>query len=524
MTPTSAGGAGVFFCHGRAVRDCRAMSPEPQTEILLLGQLKVPVAVAFLHAVTAYTASIARMLRFDGEEVSRLELAVEEAFTNSVKHFAAEPGQSENIHVDYQLIARSLVISLRERGAPFALDDVDQADNAGDLPDRPGMGLRLIRQCVDAVELRVDGHLGKVLRLTKHLPPQAEVPAALRVAGEIAGRRQRHTVTDENSVVRPPTEADLPALRRLAWRCYGYTYNTTFYDLERLTALFHNPCFKSLIAVENGTGHVFSHLALMLEEPDDLVPEQCMAFSDPGTHSPGVVARLAARMGEITEASGYKGLFANAVTSHVLSQRGMAMYCKTQPTALLMAYGVSDLNAVDLHTSGAPRTSVVVHFRAIDRQAACVYPPVRHRAFIAEVYGWLELPRTFGEPSATASLPEKSTLHASHFVENNTAKILVTEIGADCVDRVRSAMNDARKAGAEAIYLRLPLSSPAAPQVSDACEAFGLSFAGIIPLIAAGTDVLVMQWVGAPLDMGAIRIHGDQGRRVFDYVKGCLGY
>ena len=34
----------------------------------------------------------------------------------------------------------------------------------------------------------------------------------------------------------------------------------------------------------------------------------------------------------------------------------------------------------------------------------------------------------------------------------------------------------------------------------------------------------VMQWVGAPLDMGAIRIHGDQGRRVFDYVKGCLGY
>jgi hypothetical protein len=60
--------------------------------------------------------------------------------------------------------------------------------------------------------------------------------------------------------------------------------------------------------------------------------------------------------------------------------------------------------------------------------------------------------------------------------------------------------------------------------VADACETFGLSFAGIIPLIAAGTDVLVMQWVGAPLDMGAIRIHGDQGRRVFDYVKGCLGY
>jgi hypothetical protein len=74
-------------------------------------------------------------------------------------------------------------------------------------------------------------------------------------------------------------------------------------------------------------------------------------------------------------------------------------------------------------------------------------------------------------------------------------------------------MNAERKAGAEAIYLRLPLSSPAAPQIAEACEKLGLSFAGVMPLICAGTDVLVMQWVGVPLDMDAIRIHGDRGRR-----------
>jgi len=45
-----------------------------------------------------------------------------------------------------------------------------------------------------------------------------------------------------------------------------------------------------------------------------------------------------------------------------------------------------------------------------------------------------------------------------------------------------------------------------------------------MPLLCAGTDVLVMQWVGVPLDMDAIRIHGDHGRRVLDYVKSCLGY
>ena len=32
------------------------------------------------------------------------------------------------------------------------------------------------------------------------------------------------------------------------------------------------------------------------------------------------------------------------------------------------------------------------------------------------------------------------------------------------------------------------------------------------------------EWVGVPLDMDSIRIHGDRGRRVFDYVRSCLGY
>ncbi len=489
-----------------------------------LGQLKMPVEVTFLRAVTAYTAAVAQMLGFGPEEVGRLELAVEEAFTNAVKHFASAAGQTENIHVDFALVGRSLVIAVRERGAPFDLDEADDdADTESDPLERSGIGLQLMRKCVDAIELRADGHDGKVLRLTKHLPTGAVVPASLRAAGETALRRQRHTVADADAEVRPPTEADLPALRRLAWRCYGYTYNTAFYDLARLTELFHNPCYLPLIAIEKGTDHVYAHLAFELEEPGDLVPEQGMAFSDPGTHSPGIINRMAAQTWEIIRRNGYKGLYAQTVTSHPLSQRGMAVNYQTQPCALHMAFGMRDLSAADLPTAAQMRVSMITHFRAIDRQPAHVFPPQRHRDFLREVYSWLELPRSFGEPAAVA-LPETSDVKIVHSAEMNFATIKVSAIGADCVDRVRDAMNAERKAGAEAIYLRLPLSSPAAPQIAEACEKLGLSFAGVMPLICAGTDVLVMQWVGVPLDMDAIRIHGDRGRRMFDYVKSCLGY
>jgi len=95
-------------------------------EPISLGQLKMPVEVTFLRAVTSYTAAVAQMLGFGAEEIGCLELAVEEAFTNAVKHFASAAGQTENIHVDFTLAGRSLVIAVRERGAPF---DLDAADN-----------------------------------------------------------------------------------------------------------------------------------------------------------------------------------------------------------------------------------------------------------------------------------------------------------------------------------------------------------------------------------------------------------
>jgi anti-sigma regulatory factor (Ser/Thr protein kinase) len=519
-------GTADFFCRALYIAIEHVGMPQDAApaESLSLGHLKVPVDVAFLHAVNSYTVAIAQMLAFGTENIGRLELAVEEAFTNAVKHYAAERGQTENIHVDFTLAGRSLVISLRERGAPFDLSEADNyAASSDDLLDRPGLGLLLMRHCVDEVELRADGHAGKEVRLIKHLPPAAVVPAALRVAGDTALRRLRHTVTEANSEVRAPTEADLPALRRLAWRCYGYSYNTAFYDLNRLTALFHDPCYLPLIAVENGTDNVFSHLALKLEEPDDVVPEQCMAFSDPGTHSPGVVARLAARSWDMILANGYQGMYANALTSHPMSQRGLTMYCQTQPCAMLLGFGIREMSPQELPVANQPRPSAIVHFRAANRDAAVVYPPARHREFIQEVYSWLELPRSFGDLLAV-TMPETSVIRLGRSDEANTITIAVRRIGADCLPRIREAMNEARKNGIEAICLRLPLASPATSQIVDACERLGLSFAGIIPLLCAGEDVLQMQWVGAPLDMDGIRIHGDRGRRVFDYVRTCLGY
>ena len=33
-----------------------------------------------------------------------------------------------------------------------------------------------------------------------------------------------------------------------------------------------------------------------------------------------------------------------------------------------------------------------------------------------------------------------------------------------------------------------------------------------------------MQWVVVPLEIGAIMVHGEKGRTLFDYVKTCADY
>jgi anti-sigma regulatory factor (Ser/Thr protein kinase) len=497
-------------------------TPDSRTPVSL-GKLSVPVEMAYLRHTLAYTAETAKMLSFDEVGVSMLELAVEEAFTNAVKHFSKTPGADENIHVEFSLNGADFIISIRDRGIPFDIDEVEsyEASDASDA-DKPGLGMTLMKKSVDKVEVISGSSSGKEVRLIKRIPAGAALPEFLR-RHDGPTRAKRRSIDINTVIIRQPTVDDLPSIRRLTWRSYGYHYVSQFYDMKKLRAMFESPCYLPAIAVDPETKEALFHIALELESPNDTVPEEGMAFLDPTIRCPGLTSKVSEFLHAIAKQKGFHGIRAETVTTHTQSQKGLAEAYGTIPCAVLLACGKADFVPSDLPIAVQNRVTEITHYCVMDRTPAAVYVPARHARMISEIYGWMDMPRTFMAASPS-ELPELSKMQDVPSVEMNRFKINVTTIGKDCVDQIRAKMDEARKNGFEAIYLKLPLDTPATASIADECEKMGLFFAGVVPFALQGRDALVLQWVGVPLDMDAIKIYGDKGRVLFDYVKKCAGY
>lgn len=487
-----------------------------------IGKMSVPVDLVYLRTVQACTAEITKILSYGESDVVMLELAVEEGFTNAVKHFSKTAEKEESIHVEFDLLGEDLVILIRDRGIPFEIDEVEsyEASDASDA-DRPGLGLTLMKKSVDKVELISCGSKGKELRLTKHLPAGYTLPEFLCKDGR--SRTSRRSVDINSVIIRQPTLDDLPSIRRLTWRSYGYRYVSQFYDMEKLRELYDSPFYLPAVAVDPESGEVIFHIALELETSADTVPEEGMAFIDPMIRCVGLAKKVSEFLHEIAAQRGFRGIRAEAVTSHIQSQKILEDGNGTVPCGLLVAYGKNDLIPSDLPVSVQNRATGITHYYVTDRTPATVYLPERHAGMIGEIYGWMNLPRTFGAPYP-CELPELSDVQCVPGVEMNNFKINVLSVGKDCLDVIRSNMDEARRNCFEAIFLRFPLDIPSAPGMVEACEKMGLSFAGIVPFYLGGRDAIVLQWVGVQQDMSAIKIYGDRGRKLFDYVKTCLGY
>jgi hypothetical protein len=286
--------------------------------------------------------------------------------------------------------------------------------------------------------------------------------------------------------------------------------------------MLESPTYIPVIGVDPSNGDAIYHVGLKLKSPSDLAPEEGMAFLDPSINSLGVIQKASELLHELARKRGFKGTFMKTVTTHVMSQRGAVMYLGTSPCALLFAIASGSILPVDMPATSSRKISTIVHYYVIDRSPAKIYVPSRHAEMIAEIYQWLSLPRDFGK-ATDMPLPDLSEL--TYITdEMNSSTITLKTIGRDCVERIHTLMNALRKDGVETINLRLAAETPVAPFIVEECEKIGLSFAGVIPMILHGKDAIIMQWVGIPLDMDAIKIFGDKGRKLFAYVKKCLGY
>lgn len=480
-----------------------------------LGGMSLPVHLTMTRTAVAFAAQTASLLSFSEDERRLLELAVEEAFANAVEHFSG-PTEGESIDLECCVLSSDLIVSIRERGIPFdprpgrrySTEDMDSMD-------MPGLGTLLMQRAVDSVEFLNHGRSGKETRLVKRLGYGA-VPEAL--AQERKRPRGRQRITVKELLARRATREELPEISRLAWRCYGYTQEAFLYDPEALAEAYDRGSYIPVVGTNPEDGAMFIHGGLKVHDPAVPVAELGLAFTDPGYRCPTGTRRMADAIRAIAREAGHRGTFDCSVTTHTHSQKAMQEYYGSSPCAVMLAIAAQGMHVKELATTTQPKGSVVNHYLPYDRSPDTVHLPRRHQAMAAEIYSWMEMPRTFAESLPRPGAGESDVQLIPLPDELNAAFIVVSSIGARTADEVAQALRQCRAQRLDAVYAFLPLADPGCPWLTEQCETLGLSFAGLMPHIHDGGDRLLMQRMDIDLDLDAIRLYGDRSRRLFAYV------
>jgi serine/threonine-protein kinase RsbW len=120
-------------------------------------QISVAASTKNLAEVRQFVAEHANSEGFSSKEVSDLCLAVDEAYTNIIKH-AYKYDDTKTVHIDLEFDSDKICVCLKDQGEGFDRNDYKMPDirNQIKMKKRGGMGVYLIHKLMDSVKYRTD--------------------------------------------------------------------------------------------------------------------------------------------------------------------------------------------------------------------------------------------------------------------------------------------------------------------------------------------------------------------------------
>ena len=134
-------------------------------------QIKLPIETVNLEIIRDFVAHIAQNMGFSEENIHRIELAVDEASTNVIKHaYKPTNGNQKFISIQVTTYPDRLQIDVIDSGKGF--DPKKIKTPAMDLylkkMKRGGLGLYLIKTLMDEVEYEIRPGIRNKVRMIKY--------------------------------------------------------------------------------------------------------------------------------------------------------------------------------------------------------------------------------------------------------------------------------------------------------------------------------------------------------------------
>ncbi len=136
---------------------------------MLNQSLKLNSSTESLQAIRAFVSDNAKTAGFGEDDIYKLELAVDEACTNIIKH-AYKNDLSKFMDIHLSSDDNKFIISIEDSGIEFRESEYHEPVLAESLKlrKRGGLGIHLIKSFMDEVEFKRTGNKN-ILKMTKFI-------------------------------------------------------------------------------------------------------------------------------------------------------------------------------------------------------------------------------------------------------------------------------------------------------------------------------------------------------------------
>ncbi len=304
---------------------------------------------------------------------------------------------------------------------------------------------------------------------------------------------------------------------------YGDSYDAPWvYDRAEVERRLGDGTYVSCVA-EGAGGDLLCHVGLARHTPADRVGHSGQAVTMPVARGQHLFTATKRRLVDWAREEGLAGMYGEATAAHPYSERAN-VELGAHETGFLLGWipGTVSNNAA-AGQAGRRQSAALFYTKTNDGHEREVFAPERHREMVEQTLRCCKLRGSIADPPSGTSLAPRTELHTEVRADHNLAVLTVDGPGADLEQRVAAQREVLFAAGLDAIYLDIPMETPATALVADHLEALGVFYSGIFPNTRADGDVLRMQSLNrVTVRAGDVAVVSEHGRELLDYVLADL--
>jgi hypothetical protein len=301
---------------------------------------------------------------------------------------------------------------------------------------------------------------------------------------------------------------------------YGDSYDVRWvYDAAEVSRRLSDGTYVSCVAETPG-GELLCHEGMSLGAAGDAVGHSGQAVTMPAARGQHLFTRTKRFLMDWARERGLAGMYSEATAAHPYSQRANVELGAHETGFLLGWIPASVSNDAAAGRRRGRQSAALFYTKLNDGHERPVYAPARHREIVARTLELCELRGQLAKPPADVELAERSELQVDIEVDHNLALITVHRPGADLEAAVAAERHHLfHRACLDAIYLDLPLETPATALVAGHLERLGVSYSGVFPNSRCDGDVLRMQSLHrARIKADDVSVASEHGRELLEYV------